>query len=210
MQVYLFLTGMKRIVQLFFFLIFSSFVYAQDFGAALLVGSNFSQVDGDQLGGYNKLGLNLGLEINRKINTDWEGAFEIRFSMKGAKKVIDINNPTPDLRLSYHYLEVPFLAKYTNLDKVTPYAGLSVGVNVFNQRDDNGIISKEEKLNKTEIGFHLGGTYHLNNKWALDLRHSYSLFSIRDYPIIINSPTVFGRAGWYNRLFTASLRYNLQ
>ncbi|MEY2924923.1 MAG: hypothetical protein RLZZ337_1471 [Bacteroidota bacterium] len=210
MQVYLFLGGMKKIVHIFFFLICSVIATAQDFGAAVLVGANFSQVDGDQLGGYNKLGINAGIEINRQIKPEWQGCFEIRYSMKGAKKVIDINNPSPDLKLSYHYLEVPVLVKYTEFNKITPYGGVSLGVNVFNERDDNGFISKEEKLNRGEIGFHLGANYQWTDKWSLDVRHSYSLFSIRDYPIIINSPTVFGRAGWYNRLFTFGLRYNLQ
>ena len=70
MQVYLFLSGIKKIVYIFFFLISAWNVQAQEFGAALLIGSNFSQVDGDQLGGYNKVGLNAGLEINRQIKPD--------------------------------------------------------------------------------------------------------------------------------------------
>ena len=60
--------------------------YAQDFGAQLFLGANFSQVDGDQMGGYNKLGANVGIQINRPTNNDWESAFEIRYSMKGSKK----------------------------------------------------------------------------------------------------------------------------
>ena len=89
---------------------------AQDFGAQLLFGTNFSQVDGDQLGGYHKLGLNTGIQINRNIHENWVSAFEIRYSMKGAKKIIDPEAPpTFTLDLKYHYLEVPFLIKYTLL-----------------------------------------------------------------------------------------------
>jgi opacity protein-like surface antigen len=183
---------------------------AQSFGASLLAGANFSQVDGDQLGGYNKLGANLGVQIDRKLNEDWVAAFEIRFSMKGAKKVIDPEDPpTFTLKLSYHYIEVPLLVKYTHYDRFTPYGGISLGVNVFNQRDENTITTKEEKLNPTEVGFHLGATYHLTDKIGIDLRHSYSLLSVRDFPIVVNSPTVFGRAGWFNRLFTAGIVYTL-
>ena len=53
------------------FLLSCSMSYAQDFGAQLLVGANFSQVDGDQFAGYNKLGVNAGIQINRPINSDW-------------------------------------------------------------------------------------------------------------------------------------------
>jgi hypothetical protein len=201
---------MKKIFLLFIGLGLSVSLVAQSFGASLLAGANFSQVDGDQLGGYNKLGANLGVQIDREINEDWDAAFEIRFSMKGAKKVIDPEAPpTFTLKLSYHYIEVPLLIKYAHYERITPYAGVSIGVNVFNQRDENTIQTKEENLNATEVGFHLGGTYHLTDKIGLDLRHSYSLLSVRDYPIVVNSPTVFGRAGWFNRLFTAGVVYRL-
>lgn len=193
-----------RIVTILFCFI-SVYSFSQDFGAELVLGANFSQVDGDQLGGYNKLGANAGIQINRRVNEMWEGAFEVRFSMKGAKKVLDPEIPEPDLKLSYHYLEVPLLAKYTRYERVTPYTGLSIGVNVFNERDENSIRTEEEALLPYEVGFILGGTYHLTDKIGLDLRHSYSLVSIRDFPVVVNSPTVFGRAGWYNRLFTAGL-----
>lgn len=182
---------------------------AQDFGASLAFGANFSQVDGDQLGGYNKLGINAGLQINRKINNDWEGAFEVRFSMKGAKKVLDPDLPTPDLKLSYHYLEVPLLAKYTKYDKITPYAGLAFGVNVFNERNENSLRTEESELRLLETSFLLGATYHITPKVGIDLRHSMSITSIRDQKIIVQSARSIGNAGWRNRLFTLGLVFNL-
>tara|TARA_B100001059_G_scaffold167885_1_gene167664 strand:- start:22600 stop:23166 length:567 start_codon:yes stop_codon:yes gene_type:complete len=185
--------------------------YAQDFGAQLLVGANFSQVDGDQFAGYNKLGVNAGIQINRPINSDWESAFEIRYSMKGSKKVIDPEGPpTETIDLNYHYLEVPFLVKYLGWKKIEPYGGLSLGVNTFNERDENGRKTKIDRLKKTEIGFHLGGSYALNKRTNIDLRHSYSLFSIRDYQVTTNSPSLWGRVGWFNRLFTVGISYDLK
>jgi hypothetical protein len=196
---------------IYFFLLNCSMSYAQDFGAQLFLGANFSQVDGDQMGGYNKLGANVGIQINRPTNNDWESAFEIRYSMKGSKKVIDPEGPpTPTLDLNYHYLEVPLLVKYLGWEKIEPYGGLSLGVNIFNERDDNGRKTKEPDLKKAEIGFHLGGSYALNNRTNIDLRHSYSLFSIRDYPVAANSPSLWGRVGWFNRLFTLGISYDLK
>ena len=198
---------MKKFVGTIFFLSLFVTSYGQDFGASLLMGSNFSQIDGDQFAGYNKLGLNVGIEIDRALSSDWEAAFELRFSMKGSKKVVDPDVLDPTLKISYNYIEVPLIAKYTGIEVITPYSGISIGVNVFNERDDNGIVTEEDQLKSTEIGFILGATYNFTDEWGVDLRHSYSLFSVRDYPIIVNSPTWFGRAGWYNRLFTVGLKY---
>lgn len=198
---------MKKFVATIFILFQFTPSFSQDFGASLLVGANFSQIDGDQFAGYNKLGFNGGIEINRALTSKWETAFELRFSMKGSKKIVDPDIIDPTLKISYYYLEVPLLAKYNGLESIVPYAGISFGVNVFNERNDNGIITEEEKLKSTEIGAVLGATYNLSDELGIDLRHSYSLLSVRNYPIIVNSPTWFGRAGWYNRLFTIGLKY---
>lgn len=199
--------AMKNILFLILFTP-SSYIFAQSFGSILKLGVNFSQVDGDQLGGYNKVGINPGVEINRRIDDKWIGAFEIRYSAKGAKKVLDPELPDTYLKLSYHYIEIPVLAKY-QFDKFQGIGGISFGVNVFNQRDDNGIVGPELKLKKTEMALHLGASYNFSKRWGAEIRHSYSMSSIRDQSIIVIGPTWFGRAGWYNRLFTVSLNYTL-
>ena len=199
----------KTFILIFIMLVSSATARAQGYGAELLLGANFSQVDGDQLGGYNKLGLNVGLAISRPLTKPWESSFEILYTQKGSKKVIDPDNITPTLKIDYHYVEVPLLARYNFTDKIRFYGGPSIGVNVFNQRDDNGIVLKEQQLLRYEVALHLGGSYHFSERISADLRHSYSLLTIRDFPIVVNSPTWFGRAGWYNRLFTVGLRYDL-
>ena len=199
----------KSLMMIFILLLLSTLTKAQDYEADLLLGVNFSQIDGDQFAGYNKLGLNIGFAISRKIAEPWEASFEVRYSQKGSRKVLDPDIPQPSLVINYHYAEVPLLARYNFTENIQFQAGPSIGVTVFNERNDNGFVKKEEALLGYEVAFHLGGSYHLGEHWSADLRHSYSLFSVRDYPIIFNSPTWFGRAGWYNRLFTVGLRYNL-
>ena len=201
---------MRTLILLFCWCFIFNLSQAQEFGAAIVVGANFSQVDGDQLGGYNKLGLCSGIAITRKIEGPWIGSFEILYSQKGSKKVIDPDVITPSLKLSYHYVEVPVLARYQFNNKIQFLAGPSLGVNVFNERDDNGIITQEDALKNTEVALHLGGGYAIGEKLSLELRHVYSLFTIRDQQIIVLGPTWFGRAGWYNRLFSIQARYTFR
>lgn len=192
-----------------FFFVLAFHSHAQDYQADLFLGANFSQVDGDQFGGYNKLGLNVGIAINRQVKGPWEASFELLYSQKGSKKVLDPDIPEPSLVLNYHYVEIPLMARYVFNEQIKFYAGPSIGINVFNERDDNGFVSEEEALTPLEIALQLGGSYYIGENLALDLRHGYSIVSVRDYPIVFNGPTWFGRAGWYNRWFTVGVRYSL-
>lgn len=203
---------MKKIIIILFVLFYATLSNAQEFGSKLKLGANFSQVDGDNMGGYNKLGANIGIEINRSLNDKWDAFTEIRYSMKGARTPVqDPEGPAQDfLKLNFHYIELPLMVRYKKFEHFPIYAGLSVGVNVFNQRNENGIKLKEAELLNTEFAFHLGFNYEINDKWEVDLRKSISFISVRDYDFTVISPFWWGRAGWYHRLFTLGLNYNLR
>ena len=52
---------------------------AQDFVAGPLLGGSFSQIDGDNFGGYNKPGFNIGGFVLRSLGKDWDIQGEISF-----------------------------------------------------------------------------------------------------------------------------------
>jgi opacity protein-like surface antigen len=161
------------------------------------------------MGGYNKLGINVGIRIGRDLKGPWSWSFELLYSQKGSRKVLDPDLNDLPLKLSYDYLEIPVLAAYQLDEKWQLHSGASLGILVFNQRDENGLILKEEDINRTEIAFHLGGSYALAKNWKAQLRYSYSLWSIRNQGFVFNSFQQFGRAGWYNNVMTATLVYEL-
>ena len=53
---------------------------AQTFKAMVVVGGNLSQIDGDKLGGFNKLGLNTGLRVSADLNDRWSLSTEFLYS----------------------------------------------------------------------------------------------------------------------------------
>lgn len=184
-------------------------VSAQVYRADLMLGANFSQVDGDQMGGYNKLGINFGFAINREVKKDWQAGFELHYSQKGSKKILDPDIIDPALVLNYHYIEVPLLASYSYNKAITFFGGPAIGVNVKNQRIDNGLELREEELRPWELSLQFGGYYRFGEKLSVEIRHSSSFWSIRDYPFKANGPLWIGSSAWYNRLFTVGLRYDL-
>ena len=65
---------MTRLIFTFIFpLALSSYCYGQNFKAGLIAGISTSQVSGDQLGGFNKLGINFGASVNHFINSASRG-----------------------------------------------------------------------------------------------------------------------------------------
>ena len=181
---------------------------AQDpfFRGGLNMGANFSQVDGDHLGGYNKVGVFGGFYLRHRINDKWQGQMEINYSQKGSNNPLDPEDPSPQIfTLAFHYLELPFLAIY-EMDHVDLLFGYGIGNNISAKRDE-GLGFVDADIKNWEHSLHFGGTYWFTERFAAGIRHSYSLFRVGDdYPNRLN---VFNRIGLYNRLFTLHVGYAL-
>ncbi len=183
---------------------------AQFFKAKAIVGANFSQVDGDHIGGYNKVGLNGGIGIFHDISDHKSVGFEIKFAQKGAKLVNDPDAAVqPIFIIKSSYVEFPLVFAYTlpDYDFLNVHTGVSLGVNVGGTIDDGPRVT-DANFNKIETAFLLGATYLFNDKLGFRVRHSYSINRIGlNFP---NSKRFFNRIGMYNRLFEVGFVYGLQ
>src|SRR5258706_10632378 len=95
-----------RIFFLFFILI-TNLIYAQNFNAGLRFGIDGSQVNGDNLSGFNKAGIIAGAYVSRKFSDLISLQMEMVYIQKGSRKPTDMNNSY--YRLRVHYIEVPVL-----------------------------------------------------------------------------------------------------
>ena len=81
----------RRFIFLFivsFSLVFSNQSFSQHILGAISAGINLSQVDGDQVYGYNKVGLNIGPSaiIPFGKNKQWSVTLELLFSQLGSRQ----------------------------------------------------------------------------------------------------------------------------
>lgn len=183
-------------------------LYAQSFGAQLITGLNFSQVDGDQYAGYNKVGLNVGVAVNREIKSKWFAQMELLYSGKGSRKLTS-EEDMQIFALRYRYLEIPILAVYKLQEKFRLHAGPSIGFNISAEFDDGREwMPANPPLLPYEVAGHIGAEYTFADNWAFSARHSLSLLRVGNP----NNGTQFYSLtanGLYNRLFTFSLRYTV-
>ena len=78
---------------------------AQSFGGGVIAGASTSQVAGDLLAGFNKIGLLAGAYTNINIKDNISVKFEITYIEKGSKNPNIHKNNIAEITLSY--LEIP-------------------------------------------------------------------------------------------------------
>jgi hypothetical protein len=172
-------------------------------------GISGTQVDGDTYSGYNKIGTNAGIYINRKTGENTENMFGITYIQKGSRSNSTIQNPNYYL-LKLNYLEVPFLFIYNHKSKYRFEVGLS-GAYLFSDYEENGMIGAYKgSLKKLDVCYNMGAGYKLNDKTYINLRYSYSLLPIREYNrnVYLGNfwQRIFNR-GLYNNCISISINY---
>ena len=127
-----FISGMKLIRLSILFSLISAIgvqkVNAQAFKAEIIGGTNISQVDGDEVFGFLKYGVNMGLGVVMPIHKNWSLSFETLYTQKGSRlgKVYS-DSLDGSYKLHLNYAEVPFLIQYTDRDRASAGIGFSWG-----------------------------------------------------------------------------------
>ncbi len=204
---------MKKISFIFIIICFFFNLKAQDydnrFKLIISAGISGTQVDGDTYNGYNKIGTNAGIYINRKTGDNTENMFGLTYIQKGSRSNSTIQNPNYYI-LKLNYLEVPFLFIYNHKSKYRFEVGLS-GAYLFSDYEENGMIGAYKgSLNKIDLCYNMGAGYKLNDKTYLNLRYSYSLLPIREYSRYVYLGNFWQRIfnrGLYNNCVSISINY---
>lgn len=198
-------------------------VNAQRFEPGLQVGLVTSQVDGDTHAGFNKIGLQAGGTLQRKLSekSPWSFGFEINYIQKGSRRV-----PQPDkgiyteYHLNLNYAEVPVMLSFAFGTKDSAgmssknfviYGGLAAGSLVYSKEEDAfGVLTGGRPFRKTEFSLLAGLRYKLTQRAGFDIRTQYSLFPVRDAGSSGYQPNWiqnYIKPGYYNNLLVFCLNY---
>lgn len=166
-------------------------LYSQRFNAAVVGGLNASQIDGDLLAGFDKLGLTGGVKAVINFESVFDLNVEFLFTQRGSKP--DIFNPVydPDIKIHLNYIELPVYVSLSDwwqeegeYHKVAAHAGLSYG-RLINARTTDYFHPSEESLDKlvpyfndNDLSWLVGATYRMNTKWALTGRYTREIIPL--------------------------------
>ena len=158
---------------------------AQNFRGGLRAGITMTQMSGDDLSGFHKLGAYAGGFVNWRFiqNERWAIQPEINFVMKGSSTYLkpDKNgNIGAKYVLTMYYMEVPVLVKFRIVKGLEVEFGPSFGVLVgASERDANGKMVGRMPFRWYEFCGMGGVSYLLKEHYGINFRYVQTLVPVR-------------------------------
>jgi len=204
---------LKLLLLLLFVFVNSSQLWAQRIMGAVTFGVNATQVDGDEVFGYHKFGLNTGAAAIIPFTDKWSLSVENTFSQKGAhqrKLYLDSLDGSYDLKLNY--LDVPLLIQYTDKEVVSFGTGISWGRLVGISEQRNGYQMSETTLQSgiyrnSDLNLLLDVKFRLIDRLRFNVRYAYSIRPIATREVIDSKTGKPNIRNQYNGMFTFRLYY---
>ncbi len=193
----------RRLIFLFIFsfsLILSERSFSQHILGAVSAGINLSQVDGDEVYGYKKVGFNGGPSVIIPFGKDkkWSVTLELLFSQLGSrqKSVYPISNTIDSARagfydgyrLSLNYVQVPVIVHFTDKRFIAGGLGFQygqlVGVTEYEDYNDNRGFARstttlQGPYTRADIQALADVRIRIYRGFWFNVRYSYSILPIR-------------------------------
>jgi hypothetical protein len=184
--------------------------HAQYIRGALITGFNATQVDGDEVFGYHRVGLQVGASAIIQFNKNWGISLENIFNQKGAyQSALYREQPNGSYKLHLNYVEVPLLFQYTDRDRITAGAGFSWGnlvrISEINKRDTATLMDGTYKKDDWNLLADL--RFRLYKNFKLNLRYAYSIVPIATRTIKDSKSGKYNERDQYNNVFSIRLMY---
>ena len=196
---------MKKLIAILCFFISSNIICAQNFKGGIIGGISTTQVSGDNLGGYNKAGLCIGVFTQLPISPISNIKMEMEYIQKGSRNPKMNENGIQDISTSY--LEIPLSINYNQSDLLTIETGIQTALLLTSKDNDiYGSVDSDPPFDKTDISAFIGMYYHLTESLSLNTRLGNSIFPIRGYDG--EKIFIFYR-GQYNTVLSFTLHYTI-
>lgn len=162
----------------------------QRFKVGAVFGVNMAQIDGDRIFGYNKFGIQAGVQGIAMLNKKQYLSMEFMLSQRGAVTNSSEVQRIAMINIRSNYVEAPILYNIklpfgTNTSGMYLYSGVSVarllgarinGVN--NPKIGNPILLLSDRVlefDTFELDYIIGGNYFFNKNFGVTFRHTIGM-----------------------------------
>ena len=163
----------------------------QTFRAAIVGGLNASQINGDLIAGFDKLGIHGGLKVVADLRDRLEGSLELLYSEPGSRASGRFVDP---FSIRINYVEIPLTIAYKDWIREDHYrlrfeGGFSIGRLLKAEQEDVTGTRVLDEYKDTDISWLVGATFFTNEDLAFSARYSQSI----NFLLSQNLPTGFTR-----------------
>ncbi|MCO6490500.1 MAG: outer membrane beta-barrel protein [Phaeodactylibacter sp.] len=143
------------------------------FEAGIVAGMNLSQVDGDDLTGFNKIGVNVGGRVDAILTQRWRLSLEMLFAQQGASRH-KLDNPASTFdKIRLNLVEAPVMVHFQDW-KIQASAGVSyarvINAEIIDFTGEDATESFPLKDNLYSII--LGGTFFFQENLGINIQWS--------------------------------------
>lgn len=183
----------------------------REFKGGIMAGPVASQISGDGLGGWDKIGFAAGAWVSIPFSEKSEMTISMKYITKGSRTKRDTltNN-----MFAYHlnYIDVPVLYSYRVVRKkssfnlnIGPYAGVLLKQKIVTNGYDYAVIPP---FSGFDVGASVGITWWLGEKFFFDLSSASSLLPTRPTPNATNQYSFYEKGNYNQTLqFMLGLRF---
>lgn len=172
--------------------------FGQGFGGGLYGGISTSQVSGDGIGGFHKVGAWAGAFTDYRFTPRSTLQFEISFIQKGSRQTPTVKNNGVLYVHNQNILEIPVLYKWYGIKNMSIELGMQAGIilstvergNVIPETRNNPAFRKAEWSGAAGLSY-----YFWKGKIEANVRYSNSIIPIKTQQF------------WMNHVFAFSVRY---
>ncbi len=174
----------------------------QTFSAAIVGGLNASQVNGDLIAGFDKIGLHLGLKVMADLKEKIEGSIELLWSQRGSRSKVRVADP---FAIKLNYVEIPLMIGLKDWLKEDYYkvrleGGLSVARLIDANVETVGGDLDVDTFSETDFSALIGFTFYSNSSLGFSFRYTHSLNPLSSG----DQGSAFGRLKGFFLTFRAS------
>lgn len=162
-------------------------LYAQRFGAAILLGPSLSQVQGEGNAGYDKLGFSGGLQGIVFLSDRFDMYVDLLYSQRGSRSSLIDRSFIDRNGFDLDYIEIPvsFIIKDwiqeaedgMKYGKLGLYGGASYG-RLVRSRAIGFDQEAADQVSSNDLSLLAGLRFQWNRNWALNVRYTRSIQAV--------------------------------